>query len=117
MPTREQITRSHLAQFRLHNGPPPDHQHQDRMITDPAYRAQQEGIARHEMDRIRNSKDGTPVGTIYYDPINHRQITVLFRMECAIFKGQEIIGIATYNPKRGREKFTSLPPEENGLRT
>jgi len=102
----------HLATFRLHNGAVPGEQDEIKMLEDPAYRAQQEGLALRERERIRNSNDGRAIGHMYYDKVNQRLIQILFSMECALFDEGQIIGIARYNPKTQKEKIELFPTRQ-----
>ena len=103
MPTRKQITQMHLAAFRLHNGAPPDHQHQDRMITDPAYRASHEGANKHNLAATRNG--GRPVGKIYLTYSKNQVIIFDNEMKLAILDDNELlVGIVEY--KSGRTTYT-----------
>ncbi len=103
MPTRKQITKIHLAAFRLHNGAPPDHQHQDRMITDPAYRASHEATNRHNLAATRSG--GRPVGQIYLTYAKDQVIIFDNEMKLAILDNNEhLVGVAEY--ESGRTTYT-----------
>lgn len=111
MPTRKQIARMHLAEFRLHNGAPPDHQHQDRMVTDPAYRAAHEGTNKHNLAATRNG--GRPVGQIYLTYTKNQVIIFDNEMKLAILDdNQRLAGIARYDPKKWRETFEPFPTKQ-----
>ncbi len=111
MPTRKQITQMHLAAFRLHNGVPPDHQHQDRMITDPAYQAAYEGTNKHNLAATRNR--GRPVGQIYLTYTKSQVIIFDNEMKLAILDGNErLVGIVEYNPKEQRETIEFFPTKQ-----
>lgn len=102
MPTAKELEDKWRANIAL--GKPFGPQHEDRMREDPAYRAN------HESQRV-DQNDGLSVGTIYYDKKNQRLITIFFRMECAIWDNDEIIGTAEYNPKTGRTHIAYYPTE------
>lgn len=101
MPTRKQISRTHLAEFRLHNGPPPGEQHEIKMLEDPAYRA----AHTHRTPRVRN---GRQVGTMEWDNVNKNTIPVFFNQCPMLDEHGFLVGIKTYDPKTGQMKVRFL---------
>lgn len=100
MPIRAQITRMHLAQFRLHNGPPPGEQHEIQMLEDPAYRAA------HMAHLAGRTTEGREIGTMEWCPRRQLIIPVFFD-ECPLWDPEDggLDGRAKYDPKTGRMKI------------
>jgi len=100
MPTKKQISRMHLAQFRLHNGPPPGEQHEIKMLEDPAYRAA------HTASLSQHTTKGREVGTVEWCPRRQLVIPVFFD-ECPLWDPKDggLDGRATYNPKTRKMKI------------
>ena len=125
MPTAKELEEHWKAQFHFFGGPPPDEQHNMRMLEDPAYRAAYEA-GQLRLPKPIEYRDGAqqPTHTVsndsefilYYDKINRRIVKICHRMESAIHNtNNEIIGVAEYDPKTWRETFTCFPPRRTTI--
>ena len=110
MPTAEELERGWAAQWALHGGHPPGPEHEDRLREDPAYRASHEASTEHNM-AVSGGKGYDTGIELYWDKRNRRIVQIISSKETPIYGEVDdgIIGVASYDPKTGRESFKSLP--------
>ncbi len=110
MPTATELEKGWAAQYALHEGCPPGHQHEDRLREDPYYRASHEASSAHN---LMTTDQGESSGVfLYLDKKNARIVQIYPRMECVLYDPNDdgvIIGIARYSPKRWKEHIELFP--------
>lgn len=106
MPTAQELDESWAAEQALNRGIPPGADYKDRLLGDPTYRAQQEGISNHEMRRA--SRNVRRVGSMYYNKRRGLLVTVLFNELAILDESGEITGIARYSPETRTETYSPI---------